>query len=305
MRNRRFIVFLLFSALFMFAFPKDSFAKVYWDGAELVKGQIGRVTVTKPINLWRLEGSSLKFVRILYPRDQYRVYGYVPERQQYRVGGAYYITNMKDRVIYETPSKSKLADLHKSYSEQEGLVNQLIIADKGYEQSPEVSNIKSRISKIPISLLGKLKEKGVKIKLTAAPITNLPEYAYLKGQVPRGWEGTNRTWDDVPGIGGSSVVAIRIGYSEPGNGHSSSNLELHEIAHTIDSLVYNNLSSAKGFKEIWGKERVLLFGDNSYYKNYPEEYFAETFAMYYLNEETRKLLKKKAPLTAVFFENLQ
>ncbi|WP_244671191.1 anthrax toxin lethal factor-related metalloendopeptidase [Bacillus sp. NTK034] len=305
MQNRRFIVFLLFSVLLIFAFPRDSFAKVYWDGAELVKGQIGRVTVTKPINLWRMEGNSLKFVRILYPKDKYRVYGYVPERQQFRVGGSYYITNMKDRVLYETPSKSKLAELHKSYSEQDELVDQLIIVDNGHEQDSEVSKIKSRISKIPISLLGKLNEKGVKIKLTASPITNLPEYAYLKGQVPRGWEGTNRTWDDVPGIGGAAIVAIRIGYSEPGNGHSSSNLELHEVAHTIDSLIYNNLSSTQSFKEIWGKEKALLFGENSYYKNYPEEYFSETFAMFYLNEETKKTLKRKAPLTAVFFENLQ
>ena len=39
---------------------------------------------------------------------------------------------------------------------------------------------------------------------------------------------------------------------------------------------------------IWEKERGILFPGNIYLILYPEEYFAETFAMYYLNESYKR-----------------
>lgn len=38
--------------------------------------------------------------------------------------------------------------------------------------------------------------------------------------------------------------------------------------------------------------------------NYPEEYFAETFAMFYVNFEQNQLLKQKAPETYNFIKQL-
>src|SRR5699024_7062456 len=75
---------------------------------------------------------------------------------------------------------------------------------------------------------------GVSIILMDMPLTELPEFDYLSGKVPRGWEKTNSTWDEVPGAGGHTTAA-RIGYSDPGNGHSTINLELHEYGHAVDS----------------------------------------------------------------------
>lgn len=87
---------------------------VHWDGAVLKKGQIGRVTVTKPINLWKRDGENLVFVRILKPGQTYRVYNYDSMYfGQYGVGAGYYITNMKSHMKYETPSKAKLAAVNK------------------------------------------------------------------------------------------------------------------------------------------------------------------------------------------------
>lgn len=284
--------------------PSQSYAKVYWDGAELVAGQIGKIKVLQPINLWKKENNQLKFVRILKPGETYRVYGYDNNNNQFRVGGSFLVTNMKGRVSYFTPSKEKLSQLSIG-NESEYLVKQLVQYPKGYETNTDVKGIMKRLSSIPITTLQKLQKNGVTIKLVDQPITSVPEYSYLKGQVPRGWEGTDKTWDDVPGIGGTTVIVVRIGYSEYGKGHGSVNLELHETAHTIDSFVYQELSSTSSFKKIWSKETVALFGENDYYKNYAEEYFAETFAMYYYSSATRNILKSKAPQTYTFFQNLQ
>lgn len=76
--------------------------KVWWDGVELKPGQIGRLTVTAPTELWL----SNKAVRTLPSGAVYRVYalggGY------FEVGRGYAIKN-DARVRYETPSREKLA----------------------------------------------------------------------------------------------------------------------------------------------------------------------------------------------------
>ena len=88
--------------------------KVYWDGLQLKKGQIGRVTIQKPINLWKKDAKGkLTFVRILKPGEIYRVYRYDSEHfGQYGVGDNHYITNMKGYMKYDTPSKAKLGQLN-------------------------------------------------------------------------------------------------------------------------------------------------------------------------------------------------
>lgn len=295
------VLVLFITLLFL---PTPSYAKVYWEGAELVAGQIGKIKILQPINLWKKENNKLTFVRILSPGETYRVYGYDEKEKQYRVGGSFLVTNIKGRVSYSTPSKEKLSQLLLG-NENDAIIKQLVQYPKGYETNADVKAIMKRLSSIPITTLQKLKQSGVTIKLVNQPITSVPEYTYLKGEVPRGWEGTNKTWDDVPGIGGTAVVVVRIGYSEYGKGHGSVNLELHETAHTIDSFVYQELSSTSSFRGIWNKETGAVFGDNKYYTNYVEEYFAETFAMYYYSSATRDILKTKAPQTYTFFQNLQ
>lgn len=89
---------------------------VYWDGLVLKQGQIGRITIQKPINLWKkTENGKLQFVRILNPGEIYRVYGYSPDHfGQYAVGAGYYVTKMDNYIKYETPSKAKLNLLYGS-----------------------------------------------------------------------------------------------------------------------------------------------------------------------------------------------
>lgn len=86
---------------------------VYWDGIRLVKGQIGKLDILKPINLWKKENNKLVFERVLKPGETYRVYQYSSQfGGQYGVGGPYFVTNMKGYVQYKTPSKDKLRQVN-------------------------------------------------------------------------------------------------------------------------------------------------------------------------------------------------
>ncbi|MFE4524758.1 hypothetical protein ACFRCQ_22070 [Cytobacillus firmus] len=90
-------------------------AQVYWDGSPMRKGQIGRLTILKPINLWKRNSrDEIKYHRVLQPGEQYRVYGHDQKHGgQYAVGGGYWVSNMEGYVKYETPSKEKMEALKK------------------------------------------------------------------------------------------------------------------------------------------------------------------------------------------------
>ncbi|MDQ0273381.1 anthrax toxin lethal factor-related metalloendopeptidase [Cytobacillus purgationiresistens] len=175
------------------------------------------------------------------------------------------------------------------------------IETKGDYDHQEALNMVNRLWGIPRNILNTMYKQGVQVKLINFPITDLPEYAYLKGEVPRGWEHTPYTWDDVPGVGGQTVIA-RIGYSYK-KMHSSVNLELHETAHAIDSYVFDRISYSYEFTKIHALEHDN-FNENPYY-DYKEEYFAEAFAYFYTGPDTHAELKEKAPLTYKFINELQ
>ncbi|MGU3443732.1 anthrax toxin lethal factor-related metalloendopeptidase, partial [Bacillus cereus] len=174
-----------------------------------------------------------------------------------------------------------------------------------------------RIGKIDKVVLETLSRKGTSILLIDYPLTETEAYGYLKGQIPRGWEGSKGengkqlTWDDVPGAGsmeGKPVVA-RIGYSERGKGHNTINLELHETAHAIDRVVFGDISKAESWSPEWADWLAPAFAEQDaflpgeYFKH-KEEYFAEALAYYYFSETSREELKKKAPQTYGRIESL-
>ncbi|MGN1402374.1 MAG: fibronectin type III domain-containing protein [Bacillus sp. (in: firmicutes)] len=163
-----------------------------------------------------------------------------------------------------------------------------------------------RVAKMDDRLISETEKAGIKLKFIDFPVTDLPEYNYLKGVVPRGWEGTGKTWDDVPGIGGDPTAA-RIGYSDYGMGHSTVNLELHEFAHAIDFWALGlEISQMEEFVDIHEAEYESLFHDHVvyYYFAYIEEYFAEAIALYHLSDETNARLLERAPRTYDFIESL-
>ena len=87
--------------------------KIMWGKTELKKGQIGKITIIKPINLWTEKDGKLLEVRVLNPGEEYRVYNYREENcGQYNVGEGHWITKMPEHIKYETPSKAMLEKLN-------------------------------------------------------------------------------------------------------------------------------------------------------------------------------------------------
>lgn len=215
-----------------------------------------------------------------------------------------YEQSLKWNDILSNKSNSTPASSMVSSNNVSQVMDKLVVFQEESYDKVEANNMISRLEKIPYSMLEELADENIKIILSNTNITEVEEYEHLKGVTPRGWEGTGKTWDDVPGAGGKAVVA-RIGYSEPSEAHGAINLELHETAHAIDEYVLKDISSSKEFKKLWKQEVSNIFGENPYFVDYPEEYFAETFAMYYLNEKERGVLRDKAPLTYEFISNLE
>ncbi|WP_010283917.1 anthrax toxin lethal factor-related metalloendopeptidase [Bacillus timonensis] len=181
--------------------------------------------------------------------------------------------------------------------------NIVLLPETNFDETAAAKMIE-RIDQIDELILQGLVKEGVVLKLFTGNLTDEPTVAYLKGKKPRGYSENGPTWDDVPGIGGSEVVLAKIGASEKGKGHGSINLELHELAHSIDKFVFGSISEDPYYLAIWKNEVNQLFPNQSYFHDYPEEYFAESFAMYYLSNKTRNQLRLTAPMTYQFFVEL-
>ncbi|WP_170007088.1 anthrax toxin lethal factor-related metalloendopeptidase [Bacillus fonticola] len=180
----------------------------------------------------------------------------------------------------------------------------LILPEKSFNEV-EAAHMIQRLDQLPAELLQELVNQEVTIRLFNGALTDFTTTERLQGVRPRGYENSLLTWDDVPGMGGQKTVYAKIGASQKGNGHGSVNLELHELAHTIDKVVYKFARDDVHFIQAWKKEAPQLFPGQAYFSNYPEEYFAETFAYYYYTSLTKQELYEKAPETFVYFQELE
>lgn len=183
------------------------------------------------------------------------------------------------------------------------LKNIILLPENSFNEL-EALKIIERLGQINKGILKKLILSNVHVKLFSGKLTDQPSVMHLKGIKPRGYTLNGPTWDEVPGIGGSKLVLVRIGYSHTGMGHSSINLELHEVAHSIDRYVYDLIRNDVEFLKIWHHDVNILFPNQPYFTNYPEEYFAEVFAMYFLNDQYRSNLMNEVPLTYEYLKNL-
>jgi Pro-Pro endopeptidase len=209
----------------------------------------------------------------------------------------------KDGVfLYEYPKQSLLYEsMDPAAANLAG--NLIVLPENDFDQL-EAAKIIGRIALLPESMIKKAINQNIKVKLFVGNLTDNPTASHLKGVIPRGYT-SKRTWDQVPGIGGSRVVLVKIGSSEKGKGHGSVNLELHELAHSLDRHVYDGIREEERFLKIWKHESRLLFPGKAYFLDYPEEYFAESFAMYYMGGVPARLLKEAAPQTYHYIEGLK
>jgi Pro-Pro endopeptidase len=210
--------------------------------------------------------------------------------------------NMDGIFLYEYPKQSLLyASLD---DETAGLAGKLVILPEEEFDQQEAASIIRRLVLLPNSMIRKAVDSNIKVKLFEGNLTDNPSARHLKGIIPRGYT-SNRTWDQVPGIGGSRIVLVKIGSSEKGKGHGSVNLELHELAHSLDRHVYGQIREEERFLKIWKRESRLLFPGRAYFLDYPEEYFAESFAMFYIGGLPARLLREAAPQTYQYIEGLE
>lgn len=205
-------------------------------------------------------------------------------------------------ALKDYQKNNSIASLSNS-NRTELLVGNIVYLPDEKFNTVEAAGIINRLATLPAPLLQKINKAGVSVRLFEGKLTDNPSARHLKGVTPRGYKGDS-TWDDVPGIGGTNVVLVKIGSSSKGSGHGSVNLEFHELAHSIDNRVYGHLTKTDSFKKVWEKERDTLFPGQDYFLLYPEEYFAESFALFYLNKETNEFLHEKAPLTYKMIKDL-
>ncbi|MBT2695041.1 toxin [Bacillus sp. ISL-55] len=210
--------------------------------------------------------------------------------------------NMDGIFLYEYPKQSLLYESLEP--ENVPLAGKLIVLPENEFDQGEAAQIINRLMLLPESMILKAVNSNIKVKLFEGRLTDNPSASHLKGIVPRGYT-SEKTWDQVPGIGGSRTVLVKIGSSEKGKGHGSVNLELHELAHSLDRHVYDGIRHEERFLKIWKHESRLLFPGRAYFLDYPEEYFAESFAMFYIGGLPAKLLKEAAPQTYHYIEGLK
>lgn len=182
------------------------------------------------------------------------------------------------------------------------LQNMVDVRTSSDESWQEAQRMISRMNNVENQILYQTNNNGAVFILADTPITEQPEFAHLKGVVPR---GHTNSWDEIPGAGGHVSMA-RIGYSEYGKGHSTINLELHEYGHVVDSFTVGvQVSETEEFRLIHAAEVDSLMNSNSQREYYDivGEYFGETFAMYYYTAESRAELAEKAPQTYAFFDD--
>ncbi|MET3696021.1 hypothetical protein SAMN05877753_102447 [Bacillus oleivorans] len=168
----------------------------------------------------------------------------------------------------------------------------------------EAAKMIMRLDNLPPEVLKRAVEEGIHVRLFNEELTDFPSTQHLKGVTPRGYEDRDTTWDEVPGIGGSELVLVKIGHSEKGDGHGSINLELHEFAHSLDHFVFGDVRLDIRFLTVWEQEAPFIFPGDSYFLSYPEEYFAETFAMYFYTQGSRTSLQELAPLTFEYITSI-
>lgn len=210
--------------------------------------------------------------------------------------------NMDGIFLFEYPKQSLLYE--SLDSEAASLAGNLVVLPEDDFDQVEAANIIGRLTLLPESMIKKAINQNIKVRLFEGNLTDNPTASHLKGVIPRGYT-SKRTWDQVPGIGGSRVVLVKIGSSEKGKGHGSVNLELHELAHSLDRHVYDGIREEERFLTIWKQESRVLFPGRAYFLDYPEEYFAECFAMYYIGGMPAHLLKEAAPQTYHYIEALK
>jgi hypothetical protein len=157
----------------------------------------------------------------------------------------------------------------------------------------------NEITRFSDAMLDVLRVRHVPIQLTGGSVVEFAEFAGLKGQVPRGWDGTGYTWDDVPGTGTERGIFL----GDSGKPNNAWSLALHEGTHAVDRAVGFSVGSTK-LRALYADEltRPESAGDSNarYRRSHIEEYFAVGVDELRCNGTTRARLHSLYPSLEAF-----
>lgn len=189
-----------------------------------------------------------------------------------------------------------------------------IVVQNEFASKPELKKTLEAIKKLPDEILEVLLKSSVKIKYVNQRITDIPEFSSLKEAQNSELRvfGVFKYPDIVVDVNADSQM-----YTDAINTFET--ITIHEIGHAYDRL-YNlitsggdyTLSSTSIFHSAFQEEASKLFNIkntnrskeyNDYYINSQYEYFAQSFAYYFTNDQTRKFLEQKAPESYKFMKD--
>lgn len=151
-----------------------------------------------------------------------------------------------------------------------------VVFGGGNELTPaQWQYLREQLDKVPPDLMNQLITRGIRINVVnGVPITDfigMSRYA-----VELTVDG--RSYSGVPAVG--DPIVLRVDQLMAGEGYSSANAILHEIAHWWDIYALNNKlngSSSQQWRDVHG---ATNWRGDPYYETFPEEGFAESFAAY-------------------------
>jgi hypothetical protein len=176
----------------------------------------------------------------------------------------------------------------------------LKVDDRGIKPEDKVLHL-SHLNSMPEYFLRVFLEKSIGIHLIDGPITAFEEFSDLKGEIPRGWENTQLTWDSVAGAGTRDGTFL----GDPNLSHNAISLAIHEASHSVD-LALNFTWDNSEFREIFEEEKkkMLIEDERQVYRtSYPEEFFAVAMEEYYCGQESRSNLKRWYPRIFEFLQS--
>lgn len=153
----------------------------------------------------------------------------------------------------------------------------------------------NEIARMPNAMIDAILARGIRIELTGGTIVEFPQWADLKGQVPRGWNATAYTWDDVPGT--ATASAVYLGDSAKPNNAAS--LAVHEATHAIDRALggFSTVSVTVSalYQAELARPPALADRNSAYRRSHPEEFLAVAVEEYVCSAKTRARLRALYP----------
>ncbi|WP_353894007.1 hypothetical protein PRVXH_000780 [Proteinivorax hydrogeniformans] len=186
------------------------------------------------------------------------------------------------------------------------LFYQFLQLDKNLSDKHESTLLQAleEIERIPTALLKELTRLGVNLRFVTGSISDQPEF-YENMSLDSGVVSSHLSGIASPNY---RLAVVRLDVD------NATCVTFHEIGHLVDYFLLEDISNTEKFEDICSQEATKLFNccscDLSYYTDNCSEYFAESFAAFFLSRESKRKympncsveFEEIAPQTSNFFE---